>query len=34
MTQVTFVTQSKDQLDDIVAGTCHQIGLVETIDTL
>jgi hypothetical protein len=33
MTQVTFVTQSKDRLD-IVAGTCHQIALVETIDTL
>lgn len=32
MTQSTFVTQSIDHLG-IVAGICHQIGLVETIDT-
>ena len=30
MTQSTFVTQSIDHLG-IVAGICHQIGLVETI---
>ena len=32
MTQSTFATQSIDHLG-IVAGICHQIGLVETIDT-
>ena len=32
MTPSTFVTQSLDHLG-IVAGICHEIGLVETIDT-
>ena len=32
MTQSTFTTQSLDHLG-IVAGICHRIDLIETIDT-